>query len=130
VTVCPRDAATSVGSIKGVQFINISSTSENGIFLAGHEDSMLKDVLFQNVSMSYVESKSSSATLYHDYRPGCQGLIAHSSSGLFMEYASGTSFRNVTFSWASNVSWSLPIEFTPTKVGRIHFVDFSSSTDS
>ncbi|CAM6089809.1 unnamed protein product [Calypogeia fissa] len=126
ITACPRNPSTVVGSIAGVQFINISATSENGNFLAGSQSSLLSNVVFHNVSLSYKNSDSPPESLYHDYRPGCQGLVLHPSSGLFMEYASDIIFKDVTLNWAANVTWNLPLELTPTTVGNLKLVDFVS----
>ncbi|BBN14895.1 protein MpGH28.6 [Marchantia polymorpha subsp. ruderalis] len=130
MTACPRDSETVVGSISDVHFINISSTSENGVFISGSAGSILTGVVFQNVSLNFTNADGVDTETFHDYRPGCRGLVPHASSGLFMEYASNLTFRDVTLRWAPNVKWDTPFEFTPKTVGRLNILNVLSDTDS
>ncbi|KAL3680884.1 hypothetical protein R1sor_023840 [Riccia sorocarpa] len=131
ITACPRGPSTLVGSISDIQFINIVGTSENGVFLSGSPHSILRRINLQNVTLSFVAAGRSDITeSYHDYRPGCQGLVSHNSSGIFVEYAKDVSFEDVTVNWASNLDWDTPFEFTPKSVGRISLSNVVSATFS
>ncbi|GER25902.1 pectin lyase-like superfamily protein [Striga asiatica] len=53
VTTCPRDCNAKTGSISNLQFINITATSENGVFLSGSKNGLLSNVKFLNVNFTY-----------------------------------------------------------------------------
>ncbi|KAG6541845.1 hypothetical protein Mapa_016863 [Marchantia paleacea] len=130
ITACPRDSGTVVGSISDVHFINISATSENGVFISGSAGSILTGVVFQNIFLNFTNADGVDTETFHDYRPGCRGLVPHASSGLFMEYASDFTFRDVTVRWAFNAKWDTLFEFTPNTVGRLNILNLVSDTDS
>ncbi|KAL3680773.1 hypothetical protein R1sor_023729 [Riccia sorocarpa] len=131
ITACRRTPSTVVGSISDIYFINIAGTSENGVFLSGSPDSILRGIKFQNVTLSYVDSgRSQLMESYHDYRPGCRGLVPHNSSGVFVQYAQDVTLENVTVIWGSNLEWGTAFEFTPKSVGRLSLSDVVSTTFS
>ena len=107
-----------VGSVSRVHFVNISITTENGIFLAGSQGSMLQSIEFRNVSMNFVSSTNFTGGL-HDYRPGCRGLVSHHMSGIFMEHIAEASMQDIVQQWSHNPhtrNWGLPLDFTPSTV--------------
>lgn len=128
VAACPRTVNTVVGSVNNVRYINITTTSENGIFLSGSSTSFLKGLHFQNVSVSLARWTNFTAG-FHDYRPGCQGLVMHRMSGLFMEYVQDVWLQKVLLEWkASGISdWGLPFDITPSTVFDMHFVDYENT---
>ncbi|RXI01134.1 hypothetical protein DVH24_001368 [Malus domestica] len=46
MTTCPRHSKSKKGSISNLLFVNITSTSENGVFLSGSKDGLLSDLRF------------------------------------------------------------------------------------
>lgn len=128
VSACPRTPDTVLGSVNNVHYMNITTTSENGIFLSGLEESFLKGLHFRNVKMTLARSTNFTGG-YHDYRPGCQGLVTHRMSGLFMEYVKDIWMQEVFVQWkGSNVSdWGLPIDFTPSTVGNMHLMNYENT---
>ncbi|KAG0597558.1 hypothetical protein M758_12G004200 [Ceratodon purpureus] len=127
ISACNRTPDTAVGSVTNVRYINITIISENGIFLSGLEKSFLKGMEFKNVNMTLVRSTSFPGG-YHDYRPGCQGMVAHRMSGLFMEYVEDIWMQKVRVQWkgADVLDWGLPFDFTPSTVHDMHLVDFEN----
>lgn len=126
VTSCPRASDTVVGSIANVQFVNISAVAENGIVLSGSCGGMLHNLKLQNVQVQLQRfTKYQSGLL--DYRPGCQGLIKHQNSGVFIQDVSNLILQNVTLYLAPSIQLSVvPLEFTPhTITGSVHLVNFS-----
>ncbi|KAD4888754.1 hypothetical protein E3N88_20827 [Mikania micrantha] len=85
VTTCPRDNTSSTGSISNLLFVNITATSENGVFLSGSKSGRLSNLKFLNVDLNYKRWTSYDDGLV-DYRPGCQGLVNRSSAGFMMEH--------------------------------------------
>jgi len=69
-----------------------------------------------------------------DYRPGCQELVKHGTAGIMMEYIEGLEVKNVEIRWSNNQleQWNNPLEFRPSTVNNISFLNFSSGlyTDS
>lgn len=127
VTACPRDPSTVVGSISNVRFLNITATSENGIFLAGSAGSFLNEIQLANVNINLKRWTEYRGGLV-DYRPGCQGLVHHHTAGIMMEYISDVALKNVTMTLMNNsADWNVPIDFTPSTVKKIFFADFQSA---
>jgi len=128
VTACPRTVATVIGSVNNVHYINITATSENGIFLSGSEESFLKGLHFSNVNITLVRWTNFTAG-YHDYRPGCQGLVMHRMSGLFMEYVEDVWMEKMILQWkgCGMKDWGLPFDITPSTVRHMHLVDYENA---
>jgi hypothetical protein len=129
ITACPRTPTTKVGSITNVHFINITATSENGIFMAGSNESHLQGLNFKNVSVSMKRSTNFSSGL-QDYRPGCQGLVEHRTSGVFMAFVEDVSMDDVKLQWKQEnglSDWGLPLDLIPSSVNNINLLGFHSS---
>eukprot|EP00897_Mesotaenium_endlicherianum_P006142 jgi/Mesen1/5556/ME000280S04683 len=128
ITACPRSLGSSLGSIRNVTFVNITAVSENGIFVSGHPQSLVHDLVFDNVSLSMNRWTNHSGGL-HDYRPGCQGLVSHNTSGLFMDQIYDVYLRNVSINWGpmKGPNWT-PIEVAPLALTRM-VIDGLSFTD-
>ncbi|XP_047315959.1 probable polygalacturonase [Impatiens glandulifera] len=130
ITTCPRHSNSKAGSISNIQFINISSISENGVFLSGSKGGLLSNLKFLNVNLTYKRWTNYSDGLI-DYRPGCQGLVIHSIAGFLMENIRGLSIENVNMRWLKkedegNEKWNNPLEFRPSTVTDISFMNFHS----
>ncbi|ONK68498.1 uncharacterized protein A4U43_C05F12350 [Asparagus officinalis] len=126
ITTCPRDSSSKAGTISDVTFVNISSVSENGVFLSGSKDGFLRNIKFKNVNLTYGRWTRYPGGLY-DYRPGCQGLVNHSLGGIMMENVLGLDVNNVKMRWSkSSLGWDNPLEFRPSTVNRISFHEWQS----
>lgn len=126
ISACPRNNSIKVGSVNGVHFVNITATSENGIFLSGSKDSLLNGIQFTNFTLKLVKSTTFSGG-YHDYRPGCEGLVLHRMSGVFMEYIEDVLLQNLDLHWKEEAhlsDWGLPFDFSPSTVYNMKFVEF------
>ncbi|XP_021740932.1 uncharacterized protein LOC110707228 [Chenopodium quinoa] len=128
ITTCPRNSNTKEGSISDIQFINITSVSENGVFLSGSKGGIIRDLKFSNVDLTYKRWTSYDGGLV-DYRPGCSGLVKHNMAGIIMEYIDGFEVRNMNMRWSEekSVGWDNPLDFRPSTVNNISFVNFQSS---
>ena len=124
VTTCPRNPSSYEGSISNLLFINITANSENGIFLSGSKGALLTNLRFINMNLNYRRITKYTAGLL-DYRPGCQELVKHKTSGMMMEHIEGLEVKNVAMRW-SNGKWSNPLEFRPSTVNNISFLNFNS----
>ncbi|KAJ3677636.1 hypothetical protein LUZ60_003360 [Juncus effusus] len=127
ITTCPRSSDSKSGSISNVRFENITSISENGIFLSGSKFGLLSDIKFKNVKLTYKRWTKYSGGLF-DYRPGCQGLVNHSTAGIMMEHISDLVLENVKMRWynMSLDGWENPLFFQPSTVGKISFHEWQS----
>ncbi|EFJ22654.1 hypothetical protein SELMODRAFT_105243 [Selaginella moellendorffii] len=128
VTACPRNLSTSVGTIDSVRFINISSSAENGIFLAGSDGGVLNRLELSNVSVRLGRITDYPGGL-HDYRPGCQGLVHHRTAGVFMKHVHEVTVKDVNLHWERSgvEDWDLPVDFEPRTIGRLWMSNFTSS---
>ncbi|KAK8935308.1 hypothetical protein KSP39_PZI013985 [Platanthera zijinensis] len=127
ITTCPRDSSSKSGSISNILFKNISALSENGVFLSGSRDGILRNLTFKNVNLTYRRWTAYSGGLY-DYRPGCQELVNHSTSGIMMEHIDGLNLENVSMKWFKNRTkdWVYPMQFKGSNVNKLSFHDWNS----
>ncbi|KAF2289427.1 hypothetical protein GH714_036127 [Hevea brasiliensis] len=110
VTTCPRDSNAKEGSISNLLFINITATSENGIFLSGSKGGLLSNLRFINMNLTYRRWTKYAGGLV-DYRPGCQGLVNHSAAGIIMEHMEGFEIENVYMRWSNKKKMGYPTGF-------------------
>ncbi|KAH9678795.1 hypothetical protein WN943_027592 [Citrus x changshan-huyou] len=131
VTTCPRDTKTKEGTISNLLFVNITAKSENGVFLSGSKHGLLKNLSFINMNVTYKRWTNYMGGLV-DYRPGCQGLVNHSSAGIIMEHIEGLEVKNVNMKWHGDQSssWSNPLDFRPWTVNGISLLNFHSGFDN
>ncbi|XP_049394097.1 probable polygalacturonase At3g15720 [Solanum stenotomum] len=127
VTTCPRDASSKAGSISNLLFVNITATSENGIFLSGSGGGVLSNLKFLNMNLTYKRWTQFPDGLV-DYRPGCQELVKHQLAGFMMEHIDGLVVEDVVMKWSSDESmrWNNPLDFRPSTVNSISLLNFYS----
>nr|XP_017244516.1 PREDICTED: probable polygalacturonase isoform X2 [Daucus carota subsp. sativus] len=127
VTTCPRNEDSKSGSISNLLFVNITATSENGVFLSGCKGGTLRNLKFENVNLTYRRWTNYMDGLV-DYRPGCQGLVNHSSAGFLMEHIDGFEAVNVNMGWGEEHlgRWNTPLDFKPSTVNNISLINFHS----
>ncbi|KAA8518224.1 hypothetical protein F0562_015698 [Nyssa sinensis] len=127
VTTCPRHAKSKVGLISALSFVNITATSENGIFLSGSGGGLLSNLKFINVNLTYTRWTNYADGLA-DYRPGCEGLVNHGTAGIIMEHIEGLELKNVDMRWSEDQSsrWNNPLDFRPSTVNNISLLNFHS----
>ncbi|KAL0555171.1 hypothetical protein IC582_009110 [Cucumis melo] len=128
VTTCPRDPGSKEGSISNIRFINITATSENGVFLSGSKSGVLSNLRFTNVKLRYKRWTKYGGGIA-DYRPGCQGFVKHGMAGMIMEHIEGLNLENVDMNWSDtdgSLQWNNPLDFRPSTVNNISFFNFHS----
>lgn len=127
ITTCPRDSKSKEGSISNLKFINITAVSENGVFLSGSKGGLVSDLKFSNMNITYRRWTNYAGGLV-DYRPGCSGLVKHNMAGIIMEHVEGFEVENVNMRWAEDgsVGWDNPLDFRPSTVNNISFLNFHS----
>ncbi|KAG9450267.1 hypothetical protein H6P81_010232 [Aristolochia fimbriata] len=127
MTSCRREENSGAGSISDVQFINITSSSENGLFLSGTEDGLLQNIKLTNANFTF-KRWTNFQDGWVDYRPGCRGLVRHRTAGMILEHISGMEMENVRMRWSplDLKGWNNPIDFTPSTVNKITFKNFQS----
>eukprot|EP01018_Ginkgo_biloba_P032919 Gb_09851 [translate_table: standard] len=115
---------TVVGSVSNVRFVNITATSENGIFLAGSIVSK-KELINININLKRWTQYTGGLV---DYKLGCKGLVHHHTAGISMECISDVIMKSVNMTWVLNktAGWNLPMDFTPSTVKKIYLADFQS----
>ncbi|PIN04019.1 hypothetical protein CDL12_23444 [Handroanthus impetiginosus] len=129
ITTCPRDSNSKAGSISNLQFINITATSENGVFLSGSKGGVLRNLKFLNVNLTYKRWTNYTDGLV-DYRPGCRGLVNHSTGGFMMEHIDGLDVENVNMRWGEGKTerWNNPLDFRPSTVNNVTLLNFYSGS--
>jgi hypothetical protein len=94
VTAFPRKTGDRTGKIRNITFTDFTSTSENGIYLAGMPDNYLEDIMFNNVRLR-LEKRTEYPGGYYDRRPGAgQEIVEHRNAGLHGEYIEKLNLTN------------------------------------
>lgn len=112
VTAIHRTGDSKLGCVRKVRFSNILCRSENGAFLAGSTDSLIEDVVLENVRLE-IDKSTKWPGGKHDRRP-CDkigadfrdptkdpGLIEHATAGIFIEHARDVTLRNTKIVWGN-----------------------------
>jgi hypothetical protein len=102
ITAIPRHPDRVVGTVRGISCRGIRFTGENGVFLAGTEESPLEDILLDSVSGRIVKT-SRFPVDFHDMRPSQSeehgGLDRGKLSGITARHVDGLVIRNCAVSF-------------------------------
>jgi hypothetical protein len=124
VTAIHRARGTKLGRVRNVRFRNILCRSENGVFIAGSDDSPIEGLVLDGVRVE-IDKWSKWPGGMQDRRPCMaddssfsidwrkdEGLVEHPTPGVYMEHTDGTVLRNVDVVWGENTQdyWSHAIE--------------------
>ncbi|OGX90999.1 glycoside hydrolase family 28 protein [Hymenobacter coccineus] len=94
-----------LGQIKNVRFNDITCVGENGMLVYGTEESVIKDVTFNNVTFDLVDSKLNNVAGGNvDLRGNSDpkvGLFARDIPGLLAEHVDGLRIQNFTLNWVN-----------------------------
>jgi polygalacturonase len=97
-----------LGTIKNVEFNNITCKGENGILIYGSEQSMIQDVRFNNISMEFVNSKLNDVMGGNIDLRGCldehEQLFASDIPGLLAHDVNGLTINNFKLTWDSTIT--------------------------
>ncbi|WP_295673623.1 glycosyl hydrolase family 28 protein [uncultured Mucilaginibacter sp.] len=97
-----------LGTIKNVEFNNITCKGENGILLYGSEESQLQDIRFNHVSMELVNSKLNDVMGGNIDLRGCmdehQQLFSSNIPGLLAHHITGLTLNDFKFTWDPSIN--------------------------
>ena len=97
-----------LGTIKNVTFDNIICKGENGILLYGSDESIIKDVHFNHVSMEFVDSKLNDVMGGNIDLRGClnehEQLFASDIPGLLAHKVDGLTLNDFKLTWDSSIT--------------------------
>jgi hypothetical protein len=112
VSALPGLGSTSVGTISNVWFNNIIAKGEQGIVLYGSDESVLKDIHFENLHLTLARGKYTDIDGGNfDLRPtngGKPGLFKQDIPAFYARYINGLTVKNFEVQWGD----SLPDYFT------------------
>ncbi len=95
VTVNKRYEDSELGSLKNIYFNNISCKGENGIFIRGVEDNIIKNINLSNINLEILNESKWEKGIY-EFRPSyLEGLIYKPTSAIFGEYVDGINLENI-----------------------------------
>lgn len=101
-----------VGQIKNVQFNNITSVAEQGIFLYGQKESHMENIRFNNVQLHLRSGKETMGYGGNfDLRPAAyleKQIFEHDIPGIYAQYVDKLTIRDFNLSWGND----LPAFFT------------------
>jgi len=121
ISALPGIGSKVVGTLSNIRFTNIIARGEQGIVLYGSEESVLRDIRFDNVQLSIVRGRLTDVyggnfdlRAVNDPR---QGIFKHDIPALFARHVEGLTVRGLDVRWDS----TLPAFFT----NAIYCEDFS-----
>ncbi len=129
ISAVHRSPNAPIGHVRHVRFSNILCRGENGVFISGSPDSIIEDVVLDNVRIE-INKTSTWPGGKHDRRPpeDDQHLYSHPTAGVFIEYARDVTLRNVEVVWGDN----RPDYFGPAlechNVQDLHVRDFKGES--
>ncbi len=107
VTCAPRSKGGASGSVRNIQFANITCRSESGIYLRGTAASPLRHISFREVELSLGRTTSFPGGFY-DMRPGdsfgASGLDRRDIAGFFAANVDGLSLAGVHVHWTDTIA--------------------------
>ncbi|MDP2337018.1 MAG: glycosyl hydrolase family 28 protein [Bacteroidota bacterium] len=96
-----------VGQIKNVQFNNIISTGEQGIFIYGQKESHLENIQFNNVQLHLRKGRETMGYGGNfDLRPAANiedQIFEHDIPGIYAQYVDNIAIRDFTLSWGDDL---------------------------
>jgi hypothetical protein len=102
-TALPRNAQTTVGTLKNVRVVNVSGTAENSVRVRGTEASPVEDVTFDKVSVSVGRTTQWPGQLF-DNRPttAMTAIEPHDTPGFSIEHARNVTLKDCSVTWTGN----------------------------
>lgn len=92
-----------LGEIKNVIFNNVTCKGENGILLFGSEESIIKNITFNNLTLELIDSKLNDAAGGNIDLRGCfdvkQQLFQHDIPAFLAQYVTGLTIENFRLAW-------------------------------
>jgi hypothetical protein len=140
VTAIHRAPGTALGRVRNVRFQNLLCRSENGVFIAGSEDSPIEGLVLDGVRVE-IDKWSKWPGGMHDRRPCMvddsnfaidpekdKGLVEHPTAGVYAEHARDLTLRNVQVAWGANEQdfWSHALEAHHVQTLRMDGFDGSA----
>lgn len=110
-----------VGTIKNINFKNISCISENGICIYGDNNINISNINFNNINLK-LTNKTNYEKGIHDIRP-CEGnyLINKDLNSIYIENAKEINFKNYVFNIDDNIKMYYKKEKELINVSNIKF---------
>ncbi|MFC1552497.1 glycoside hydrolase family 28 protein [Candidatus Latescibacterota bacterium] len=103
VSVAPQYADTKLAHMKNIRFANIVAESENGIVVHGWENSIIEDVVFDNIKLRITNSPiNDSYGGNFDLRPTHvmeRAVFAHDIPGIYCTLVNGIRISDFTLEW-------------------------------
>ncbi len=103
VSAVPIYENVTSGEIKNLRFSNIMAKSESGIVVSGLKESLIQDLSFEDIHLTFLSSPLSATYGGNfDLRPTFDKAVAifkHDIPGLFCRYVKGLRIRDVELEW-------------------------------
>lgn len=100
ITNLPRSRETKGGTVRDLQFNNLTCQGESGIYIRGWEGWPTERIGFTNVNLT-VQKTSKTIGGYYDLRPGdvAGGIDRHLIAGIYCKQVQDLTLQNVTIDW-------------------------------
>jgi len=108
ISAVPGLGSKKVGKISNVRFSNITATAETGVVIYGSKESVLEDIVLNDVNISIQRGNLSDSYGGNiDLRPTNDisiGIFRHDIPALYACYVKNLDIRNLQINWGQNMS--------------------------
>ena len=122
-----------VGTIRNVQFNNITATGDHGIIIWGNENSPMENISFENIDLEIVKGKETMTYGGNfDLRPAADidmQLFEHNIPGLFARYVNGLSIEDFDLKWGEGLPDFFTHAVETENVNDFKLEDFSGEAN-
>lgn len=109
ITAIPRTNETKIGKISNVELTNINGTSENSVRINGTKESIIENILLNNVQITLNRWTKYPGNIF-DNRPTkvYTDIEVHENPGIYIRFCEQIILKNCSIKWGNN----LPEYFT------------------
>ncbi|PBQ31381.1 glycoside hydrolase [Sphingobacteriaceae bacterium] len=128
-TAIPRTPETKLGMIHDITVKNVSGNAENSARISGTKESVIKNVLFENVHITFARTTLYKGGLF-DNRPTkvYEGIEQHSTPAYSIRFAEEITLKNCSAKWGKNVPDYFSYGLETNDVKNIHLIGFDSQS--
>ncbi len=128
LTAFPRNPGGAIGSIHNIRIENITAHSENSCRIDGSPQSRIRDVTFDNVSLTLDRWTKYQGNLF-DSRPTTTqpGIEPHGTPGIIVRHADNVALNKCRVVWGKNIPDTFTHALEAQNVTNLTYPDFQGS---
>jgi len=128
-TAIPRNAETKIGKLHDVTVKNVTGVAENSIRISGTKESRIRNVLFENVTVTFARSTVYKGGLF-DNRPTkvYEGIELHTTPGYSIRFADQVTLKKCSVKWGNTIPDYFSHALETNDITELHLQDFDGAS--